>query len=50
MKKLLVIISGIVLLGFLAQAYESASCKSHVEKLKLTGTEAEDEYNKCKSF
>ena len=50
MKKLLVVIFALVLLGFLAQAYESASCKSHVEKLKLTGTEAEDAYKKCKSF
>ena len=49
-KKLLVIIFVLVLLGFLGQAYESASCKSRVEKLKLTGTEAEDQYNKCKSF
>tara|TARA_B000000532_G_C18697547_1_gene332442 strand:- start:82 stop:234 length:153 start_codon:yes stop_codon:yes gene_type:complete len=50
MKKYLVIIFFLVLLGFLAQAYESASCKSRVEELNLTGTEAEDEYNRCKSF
>ena len=50
MKKLLVIIFVLVVLGFLGHAYESASCKSRVEKLQLTGTEAEDEYNKCKSF
>ena len=50
MKKLLVVIFALILLGFLAQAYESASCKSRVEELKLTGTEAEDEYKRCKSF
>ena len=50
MKKFLVIIFVLVILGFLGHAYESASCKSRVEKLKLTGTEAEDEYNRCKSF
>ena len=50
MKKFLVIIFVLVLLGFLGQAYESASCKSRVEKLKLTGTEAKNEYEKCKSF
>ena len=50
MKKFLVIIFVLVLLGFLGQAYESTSCKSHVEKLKLTGTEAKNEYEKCKSF
>ena len=50
MKKFLVIIFVLVLLGFLGQAYESASCKSHVEKMKLTGTEAKNEYEKCKSF
>ena len=50
MKKFLVIIFVIVLLGFLGQAYESASCKSRVEKLKLTDTEAENEYKRCKSF
>ena len=46
MKKLIVIIFVLVVLGFLGHAYESASCKSRVEKLKLTGTEAEDEYKK----
>ena len=50
MKKFFVIIFVLVLLGFLGHAYESASCKSLVEKMKLTGTEAEDQYNKCKSF
>ena len=50
MKKLLVTIFALVLLGFLAQAYESTSCKSRVEKLKLNGTEAEDEYKRCKKF
>lgn len=50
MKKLLGIICVLVLLGFLGQVYESASCKDRVEKLKLTGTEAEDAYKKCKSF
>ena len=50
MKKFLVIIFVLVILGFLGQAYESASCKSRVEKMKLTGTEAKDEYKKCKSF
>ena len=50
MKKFLVIIFVLVLLGFLGHAYESASCKSRVEKLKLTGTEAKNEYEKCKSF
>ena len=47
MKKFLVIIFVLVILGFLGQAYESASCKSHVEKLKLTGTEAKNEYEKA---
>jgi len=50
MKKLLAIIFAIVFLGFLAQAYESASCKSRVEKLKLTGTEAKNKYEECKKF
>ena len=50
MKKFLVITFVLVILGFLGQAYESASCKDHVERLKLTGTEAENEYKKCKSF
>tara|TARA_B100000965_G_scaffold10251_1_gene7968 strand:- start:166 stop:360 length:195 start_codon:yes stop_codon:yes gene_type:complete len=50
MKKFLVIIFVLVLLVFLGQAYESASCKDRVEKLKLTGIEAENEYNRCKSF
>ena len=50
MKNFLVIIFVLVLLGFLGQAYESASCKSLVEELKLTGTEAKNEYEKCKSF
>jgi|TARA_B100001564_G_scaffold336305_1_gene326373 hypothetical protein len=50
MKKFFVIIFVLVLLGFLAQAYESASCKNRVENLKLTGTEAEDEYKRCKKF
>ena len=50
MKKFLVIIFVLVLLGFLAQAYESASCRNHVEELKLTGIEAEDEYKRCKKF
>ena len=50
MKKFLVIIFVLVLLVFLAQTYESASCRDRVEKLKLTGTEAKDKYEKCKSF
>ena len=50
MKKLLVIVIVLFALGFLAQAYESASCREHVEKLKLTGAEAAKEYEKCKSF
>lgn len=50
MKKFLVIIIALVLLAFLGQAYESASCRDHVEKLKLTGAEAVNEYEKCKSF
>ena len=50
MKKFLVIIFVLVLLGFLGQAYESASCKSRVEKLKLTGTEAKNKYEECKKF
>ena len=50
MKKFLVIIIVLVLLGFLGQAYESASCRDRVEKLKLTGAEAAKEYEKCKSF
>ena len=50
MKKLLGIIFILVLLVILAQMYESASCRDRVEKLKLTGTEAQNEYEKCKSF
>ena len=50
MKKFLVIIIVLVVLGFLGHAYEAASCKSYVEKLKLTGVEAKNEYEKCKSF
>ena len=50
MKKFLVIIFALGLLVYLAQVYESASCRDHVERLKLTGTEAENEYKKCKSF
>ena len=50
MKKFLVIIFVLVVLGFLADAYESISCRNHVEELKLTGTVAEKEYNRCKSF
>jgi len=49
-KKFLVIIFILVILAILAQAYEAASCRDHVERLKLTGTEAENEYKKCKSF
>lgn len=50
MKKYLVIFVVLVLFGLLGQAYEAASCRSHVEDLKLTGTQAEDEYEKCISF
>ena len=50
MKKFLVIVFVLVVLGFLGQAYESVSCRNHVEDLKLTGVEAKDEYEKCKSF
>ena len=50
MKKLLVTIFVLVVLVFLGQAYEAASCKSRVEDLKLTGIEAKNEYEKCKSF
>ena len=50
MKKLLGISFILVLLVILAQTYESASCRDHVERLKLTGTEAENEFKKCKSF
>ncbi|MDA9682902.1 YdgA family protein [Candidatus Pelagibacter sp.] len=50
MKKFLVIIFVLVILGFIAQAYESASCKNRVERLKLTGIEAENEYKRCVSF
>ena len=50
MKKFLVIIFVLVILGFLGQAYESASCKSRVEKLKMTGTEAKNKYEECKKF
>jgi len=49
-KKFLVIIFILVILAILAQAYEAVSCRDHVERLKLTGTEAENEYKKCKSF
>ena len=50
MKKFFVIIFALGLLVILAQAYESASCRDHVERLKLTGAEAENEYKICKSF
>ena len=50
MKKLIMIIFVLVVLAFLGHAYESASCKIRVEKLEFTGTEAEDEYKRCKSF
>ncbi len=50
MKKFLVIIFVLVLLGIVAQVYESVTCRDRVERLKLTGTEAENEYKKCKSF
>ena len=50
MKKFLVIIFVLVLLGIIAQVYEAATCRDRVERLKLTGTEAENEYKKCKSF
>ena len=50
MKKLLGIIFILVLLVILAQTYESVSCREHVERLKLTGYEAENEFKKCKSF
>ena len=50
MKKFLGIIFILVLLVILAQTYESVSCREHVERLKLTGSEAENEFKKCKSF
>jgi len=50
MKKLLGISFILVLLVILAQTYESVSCRDHVERLKLTGIEAENEFKKCKSF
>ena len=50
MKKFLVIIFVLVLLGIVAQVYESVTCRDRVERLKLTGTGAENEYKKCKSF
>ena len=49
MKKIL----GIVVLGllvYLAQVYESQSCKDLVKDLKLSGTEAKDKYEECKRF
>ena len=50
MKKFLGIIFILVLLVILAQMYESASCRDRVERLKLTGIEAENEFKRCKSF
>ena len=50
MKKILMIIFVLALLVILAQTYESASCRERVERLKLTGIEAENEFKKCKSF
>ena len=49
MKKLLVIVV-LGLLVFLAQVYETQSCKDLVKELKLTGTEAKDKYEECKRF
>ena len=50
MKKLLVIIIGVCLLVYLAQVYETQSCKKLVKELNLTGTEAKDKYEECKKF
>ena len=49
MKKLLVIVV-LGLLVYLAQVYETQSCKNLVKELKLTGTEAKDKYEECKRF
>ena len=37
-------------LGIIAQVYEAGTCRDRVERLKLTGIEAENEYKKCISF
>ena len=53
MKKFLIIIFVLVvlvLLGIVAQLYEYETCKNRVERLKLTGAEAEKEYERCVSF
>ena len=53
MKKFLIIVFVLVvlvLLGIVAQVYESETCRDRVERLKLTGTEAEKEYERCVSF
>ena len=49
MKELLVIVV-LGLLVYLAQVYETQSCKNLVKELKLTGTEAKDKYEECKRF
>jgi len=53
MKKFLItifVLAVLVLLGIVAQVYEYETCRDRVERLKLTGTEAEKEYERCKSF
>ena len=50
MKKFLVLTFVLALLGIIAQLYEAGSCRDRVERLKLTGDEAENEYKKCISF
>ena len=50
MKKVLVIIFVLGLLVYLAQIYETQSCKDLVKDLNLTGTEAKDKYEECKRF
>ena len=50
MKKLLWVIFGLGLLVYLAQVYETQSCKDLVKDLNLTGTEAKDKYEECKKF
>ncbi len=50
MIKLLVIIIGLGLIVYLAQAYEAQSCKDLVKELNLTGTEAKNKYEECRKF
>jgi len=50
MIKLLWIILGLGLLVYLAQEYETQSCKDLVKELNLTVAKAKEKYEECKKF